>query len=66
MVTLTESYWQNPDLSTDEDGLPVSRNHGRSVGPTSPPPPPPPPAESAPATPVAPRSQAGTLLSRGR
>jgi len=56
-----EPYWQDNDLNTDED---VSRNHGRSVGAASPPPPPPPPTESAPASPVALRSQSATLLSR--
>lgn len=66
MVTLTEKYWQDPDLSSDEDGLPVSRNHGRTVDATSPPPPPPPPTESAPASPVTLRSRSGTSLSRGR
>lgn len=58
-----EPYWQDPDLSGEEDGLPVSRNHGRSVG-ASPPPPPPPPTGSAPASPVTPRSRTATLLSR--
>jgi len=66
MVTLTETFWKDPDLSSDEDGLPVSRNHGRGVGAASPPPPPPPPTESAPVTPVPMRSQSGTSLSRGR
>lgn len=61
-----EKYWQDPDLSSDEDGLPVSRNHGRSVDATSPPPPPPPPTESAPASPVTLRSRSGTTLSRAQ
>jgi len=48
----------------DDDGVPVSRNQGRSVGATSPPPPPPQPTESAPASPVTPRSRNATMLSR--
>jgi len=59
-----EKYWKDSDLSSDEDGLPVSRNPGRSVNATSPPPPPPPPTASAPASPVNLRSRAGTLLPR--
>jgi len=59
-----ETYSQDPDLSTDEDGLPVSRNHGRSVGATSTPPPPPPPTESVPASPVTLRSQTAMLPSK--
>lgn len=66
MVTLTEKHWKDSDLSSDEDGLPVSRNPGRSGNTTSPPPPPPPPTASAPASPVTLRSRAGTLLPRGR
>ena len=61
MVTLTD-----PDLSTDEDGVPNSWNHGRSMGATSPPPPPPPPTDSAPASPVTPRSRSATMMSRGK
>jgi hypothetical protein len=66
MVTLTEKYWKDSDLSSDEDGLPVPRNHGGSVNETSPPPPPPPPTASAPTSPVTLRSRAGTLLPKGR
>jgi len=55
---------KDPDLSTDEDGVPNSWNHGRSMGATSPPPPPPPPTDSAPASPVTPRSRSATMMSR--
>ena len=61
MVTLTDTYWQDPDFSSDEDGLPVSRNHGKSADARSPPPPPPPPTESVPPTPVPQRSRTETL-----
>lgn len=66
MVTLTEKMWQDSDLSSDEDGLPVTRNQGRSVDEKSPPPPPPPPTDSVPASPVSPRARTETTLSRGK
>lgn len=66
MVTVTEPSWQNSDLSSDEDGLPVSRNQGRMGAATSPPPPPPPPTGSVPASPAATRSQNANSLYGGR
>lgn len=61
-----ETYQQDSDLSSDEDGLPISRSHGRSVDAKSPPPPPPPPTASAPASPLSSRSRTGTTLSRSQ
>ncbi|XP_069693024.1 epidermal growth factor receptor kinase substrate 8-like isoform X3 [Periplaneta americana] len=56
--------YQDSELSSDEDGLPVSRKHWDDMDGKSPPPPPPPPTNGAPASPNNSRSQNGTLISR--